>query len=150
MTLPVQEVIKSAKQVYNHLDLRDRISRLTTIPVKTAAVEVRKMQTIYLTDKSELSKVIRQFLQWSPPKGQKKSINDLISRLDATINDLCSCKVIVFFFCLLFGFQFCFWFFNERMNGLVIWFIGGNKETEVLIKRRMVMLTTFTFLLIQL
>ena len=127
MTLPAQEVIKSAKQVYNHLDLRDRIPRLILVPVKTAAVEVRKMQTIYLTDKLELSKVIRQFLQWSPPKGQKKSINDLISRLDTSINDLCSCKVIVFFClfvcCLVYGF-----FLNERMNGSVIWFIGGIRK----------------------
>ncbi|KAI7848485.1 RNA dependent RNA polymerase-domain-containing protein [Circinella umbellata] len=90
MTLPAPEVVKSAKQIYNHLDLRDRIPTLTKIPAKNASPEIQKMQTLFSTDKSELSKVIRQFLQWSPPKGQKKSINDLVSRLDNAIDDLCS------------------------------------------------------------
>ncbi|KAI9493419.1 RNA dependent RNA polymerase-domain-containing protein [Zychaea mexicana] len=89
MTLPAQEVIRSAKQVYNHLDLRDRIP-LLACHVKNCPIEVQKMQNLFLTDKSEFTKVVREFLQWSPPKGTKKSVQDLTTRLDAAIDAFCA------------------------------------------------------------
>ncbi|KAI8137351.1 RNA dependent RNA polymerase-domain-containing protein [Fennellomyces sp. T-0311] len=88
MTLPAPEVIRGAKQVYNHLDLRDRIASLSS-PVKKCPLEVQKMQTLFLTDKTALPTVIRQFLQWSPPKDTKKSVEDLVKKLDNALDEFC-------------------------------------------------------------
>ncbi|KAI9314515.1 RNA dependent RNA polymerase-domain-containing protein [Dichotomocladium elegans] len=88
MTLPSSDVVRSAKQVYNHLDLRERIPNLSS-HVKDLPTEIQKMQTLWLTDKNELAKVIRSFLQWVPPKGTKKSLEHLTTRLESAISLFC-------------------------------------------------------------
>lgn len=91
-TLPERDVVRCAKQIYNHLDLRDRIPLLSQY-VRNLPPEVQKMQTLCLTDKAELNNVVRKFLQWTPPPGSKKTIQDLIQRLDGAILAYCSCKL---------------------------------------------------------
>ncbi|KAG0167406.1 hypothetical protein DFQ28_006904 [Apophysomyces sp. BC1034] len=88
-TQPDRLVIRCAKQVYNHLGLRDRITALDIGDVAALPPEIRKMQTLCLADQKELNNVVRQFLQWTPPTGSKKSLQDLLNRLDDALTDFC-------------------------------------------------------------
>ncbi|KAF7730867.1 hypothetical protein EC973_001385 [Apophysomyces ossiformis] len=76
-----KEVIRCAKQVYNHLGLRDRICALNEgLPILPP--ELQKMQALCTADNKDLLSVVKLFLQWTPPHGIRKDLTDLEQRLD--------------------------------------------------------------------
>ncbi|KAF7727414.1 hypothetical protein EC973_007578 [Apophysomyces ossiformis] len=82
------QVIRCAKQVYNHLGLRDRIQALTNGST-TLPTEITKMQTLCVADQNELKQVVRQFIQHAPPSGSKKTISDFLKKLDDALVAFC-------------------------------------------------------------
>ncbi|KAG0174870.1 hypothetical protein DFQ28_006744 [Apophysomyces sp. BC1034] len=76
-----KEVIRCAKQVYNHLGFRDRICALNE-SLHIIPSELQKMQTLCTTSRAELASVVKLFLQWTPQPGVRKSLKELERRLD--------------------------------------------------------------------
>ncbi|OAD75789.1 RNA-dependent RNA polymerase RdRP [Phycomyces blakesleeanus NRRL 1555(-)] len=82
-----KDVIRCAKQIYNHLGLRHRISLLSN--QDSQPQEVIQLETLHSIDQQSLNSVVKAFLQWSPPEGVKKTIQDLIARVEDAIVELC-------------------------------------------------------------
>ncbi|KAI9005489.1 RNA dependent RNA polymerase-domain-containing protein [Phycomyces nitens] len=81
-----KDVIRCAKQVYNHLGLRHRISLLSN--ENTQPKEVIQLETLHSIDRQSLNNVVKGFLQWTPPKGAKKTIEDLMNRVESAMVEL--------------------------------------------------------------
>ncbi|ORZ02227.1 RNA dependent RNA polymerase-domain-containing protein [Syncephalastrum racemosum] len=88
MTELDKDVVKYCKQIYNHLGLRDRIQILNR-PHKAWPLEVQRMQTLCLGDRARLNKTVRGFLEWKPPSGKKKTLDDVTEYLTTALS---ACK----------------------------------------------------------
>ncbi|KAI7868277.1 RNA dependent RNA polymerase-domain-containing protein [Spinellus fusiger] len=76
-------VLRCAKQVYIHLGLRERIQLLSA--KDTQPPEIVIFESLCALDPKRLDQVIRQFLQWTPPQGTKKTLKDLTARIQAAV-----------------------------------------------------------------
>lgn len=83
-----KDVVKYCKQIYNHLGLRDRIQLLSQ-PAKAWPLEIQRMQTLCLTDRMRLNKTVRCFLEWKPPPGKKKTLDNATEYLTTALS---ACK----------------------------------------------------------
>ncbi|KAI9283386.1 RNA dependent RNA polymerase-domain-containing protein [Sporodiniella umbellata] len=80
-------VLRCAKQVYNHLGLSDRINQ--NLNSSTLFPEVIKMkQLLESTNKDVLDEAVKGFLRWKPPRQRKKTLSDFTSQIEHEISTL--------------------------------------------------------------
>ncbi|KAG1467138.1 hypothetical protein G6F46_000018 [Rhizopus delemar] len=80
-------IIRYAKQIYNHLGLSDRISYCSRPSASFPEIDKMK-QLLSMTDETVLNEVVKGFLRWTPPRQRKKTISDFISQIDQEISIL--------------------------------------------------------------
>ncbi|KAI8328509.1 RNA dependent RNA polymerase-domain-containing protein [Chlamydoabsidia padenii] len=83
------KLTQHAKQIYTHLGLIEKRKDLLKNDLRDLPLEIQKMHLLFSTDATELTKVVRQFIQVSQQSKQKGTLEEFIQVINKSLDDLC-------------------------------------------------------------